>query len=71
MLGIAAAPSSSTGRETAFGRSTPVQMTNAAATSPQTAGTPTSPRSAARPPWCPLEARNVPTVYMSSALVTK
>ena len=46
-------------------------VARAAATSPQTAGTRTSPRSAARPPRCPREARNVPTVYISSALVTK
>jgi len=59
------------GTETAFGNSAPVQMTRAAATSPQTAGTRTSPRQRRPSAMVPLEARNVPTVYISSALVTK
>ncbi len=71
MLGIAASPSSPMGRDTAFGRSTPVQMTSAAAASPQIAGTRSSPRSASRPPRRPLEARYVPNVYITRALVTK
>ena len=71
MLGIAAAPSSSTGRDTPFGRSTPVQMTSAAAANPQTAGTRTQPPQRRPAAAAPARGEKRPDVYITRALVTK